>query len=91
MNSNEKARIPREILHYLTNHPGTQDTLEGIVEWCLLEQAIQHWTEKVKEALAELVAQGFVIETRGADGRARYRINQKKADQIHQLIDQEVD
>jgi len=56
-----KPQVVYKILAYLSEHPQAQDTLEGIVEWWLLEQQIKCRTVQVKEALAELVARGFVL------------------------------
>ena len=39
---NDESKIGNEILAYLVDHPKTQDTLEGIVEWWLLERAIKY-------------------------------------------------
>ena len=43
-----------EILKYLVRHPQAQDTVEGIVEWWLMEQRIVNASAEVKVALAEL-------------------------------------
>lgn len=78
--------IVNEILAYLTEHPKAQGTLEGIVEWWLLEQRIKRETTRVKEALAELIAKGFLLEER-RDGRLHYRINQHKQKEIQALLE----
>jgi predicted urease superfamily metal-dependent hydrolase len=87
MEQPEKIKIAREVLAYLTEHPGAQDTLEGIVEWWLLDQAIREWTKNVREALMELVAEGLVIERNGRDGRTHYRVNGRKLGAIRKLLD----
>ena len=78
--------IADEILAYLVERPAAQDTFEGIVEWWFLEQEIQRRTTEVKDALASLVSKGFVIERKGRDSRLRYRINQRKIQEIHSLL-----
>jgi hypothetical protein len=70
--------ISREILAYLEEHPLAQDTLEGIVEWWLLQQNIQRSTRKVEAALADLVKQGLLLEYEGQDQRRHYRLNPRK-------------
>ena len=55
-----KKQIAREILAYLAEHPDAQDTLEGIVQWWLLERKIRYQTNIVKEILDDLVLQGLV-------------------------------
>ncbi len=84
----EKARIARDILVYLSKHPDAQDTLEGIVEWWLLEQAIARHMTAVKEALAELVDRKLVIEIKSADSRLRYRSNGKRHREIRAIVDE---
>ena len=82
----EPAEIAQEILAYLAEHPGAQDTLEGIVQWWLLEQEIQRRTAQVRAALAELVARELVLERQGKDGRTHYRINRRRSAQIRELL-----
>ncbi len=84
-----KTSVAHEILAYLSEHPEAQDTLEGIVEWWLLERAIKSQEVQVVKAVAELVAKGFIIEQKGRDSQARYRINQSKSIEIRQLIQQQ--
>ena len=81
-----KSRIAYDILAYLAEHPEAQDTLEGIVEWWLLEQRIKRETANVKEALADLVAKGLVLERKGKDGRSHYRVNRREAGEIRALL-----
>jgi hypothetical protein len=69
-------------------HPKAQDTLEGIVEWWLLEQEIRRSTALVNAALSELISQGLVLEHRGKDGRIHYRINRRKVARIRALLKQ---
>lgn len=78
LRTTEKSQIVSDILTYLTEHPDASDTMEGIVQWWLLEQKIKHQSVKVKEALAELVAKGLVLEYKGKDSRTHYRINRNK-------------
>lgn len=82
-----KSQIAYKILAYLAEHPEAQDTLEGIVEWWLLEQQIKHQTAKVKKVLTELVAEGLILERKG-DLRTYYRINRRKYKKIRALLKQ---
>ena len=82
----EPSEIAQDILAYLVEHPGAQDTVQGIVQWWLLEQEIQRRTAQVQAALAELVARGLVLERQGKDGRTRYRINRRRSAQIRELL-----
>ena len=78
--------VALQILTYLSTHRDAQDTVEGIAEWWLLEQRVRHVITEVKKALAELVAQGLVLERAGQDGRARYRLNPRKCGTIARRV-----
>ena len=80
-----------DLLAYLVEHPSAQDTLEGIVEWWALEQALQRWTTQVQKSLVELVAQGFILERQSADGRTHYRVNPDRLEEIRALLAQHFD
>ena len=78
----EKSQISHEILAYLVEHPEARDTLEGILEWWLLERKIKRQKDQVKEALTELVSKGFVLEQKKANSQTQYSINQSKYEEI---------
>ena len=81
-----KSPICLQILAYLVEHPEAQDTVDGIVEWWLLERQITHQITRVKEALSELVAKGWILEYRGMDSQVRYRVNQNKYKEVRELF-----
>jgi hypothetical protein len=64
-----------EILKYLVQHPGAKDTLEGVVEWWMLDFRLGSTAKEVKAGLEQLMAQNLVIAERGGDGRIYYRAN----------------
>ena len=70
------------ILAYLQANPDAQDTLEGIVEWWLLDQRIRDETDRVKEALAYLTKQGLVTARIGTDSRG-FKVEQQKSRSSH--------
>ena len=82
----DKSKIVNEILAYLVEHSEAQDTLEGIVEWWLLERQIKFQTASVKEALSELVAKGLILEHKGPDSQIHYQINKGKYTEIQTLV-----
>jgi hypothetical protein len=51
MEQPERTKLAREVLAYLAEHSDSQDTLEGIVEWWLLDREVKTWTKNVKDAL----------------------------------------
>ena len=71
-----------EILAYLADHPDAQDTLDGIVQWWLLERKIKYQKKLVGEALTELVARGFIHEWQDVDSRIHYRVNDQMTEAI---------
>ena len=79
--SSEKDAVASEILSYLANHPQASDTLEGILEWWLLQQKIEYQTRVVRDALAELVERGFLVREVTKDARVHYRATEK-TDQV---------
>lgn len=81
-----KVDFEQEILAYLNEHPDAQDTVEGIVEWWLLERDIKRQTLEVREALRRLVGEGFIVERAGRDGRSHYRINSARRGEIEVLL-----
>jgi hypothetical protein len=76
--TDERLRIASRILAYLIENPNAQDTLEGIVEWWLLERLTKRTTARVRAALNELVARGLVLKRRGSESRIYYKINRSK-------------
>ncbi|HEX3559739.1 MAG TPA: hypothetical protein VHU19_11080 [Pyrinomonadaceae bacterium] len=80
--------IADEILGYLAVHPDAQDTLEGIVEWWLLEQKINVQTNRVRETLEGLVAEGLIVERLDTESRSLYRLNRRRRATILKMIKQ---
>ena len=86
MCSTGKRQIAHDILAYLADNPNAEDTVEGIVEWWLLDRRIRRESKKAKEALSDLVDKGLVLERHGRDARSRYRINAKRLDDIRRML-----
>lgn len=84
----EGSRISYEILAYLAEHPDSSDTVEGIVQWWLLERKIECQTAQVKEALIDLVKKELLVEDPRQNSRIHYRLNPGKYEEIQTLIDQ---
>ena len=77
-----KSHVAQELLGYLARHPDAQDTLEGILEWWLLEEKIRRRAFEVREALAELVRSGLLRERKGKDERTHYRVNRRRYEEL---------
>ena len=78
----EKSCLTDDVLSYLVEHQDAQDTLEGIVEWWLVERRIVEQTSTVKEVLDEMVADGLVRARREHDARTLYSVNREKIGEI---------
>jgi hypothetical protein len=81
-----KSHMAQAILAYLIDHPQAHDTLAGIAEWWLLEQHIKTQTAALKDALAELVTAGMVLERKGKDSQVHYQINSSRSEEIRRQL-----
>lgn len=79
--------MAESILSYLAAHPDAQDTLEGIVEWWLLEERIKEGTALVRGALLALVAEGLVVERLTGDSRIHYSVAPGKREDIRAILE----
>jgi hypothetical protein len=86
MLAGDLSQLAREILAYLVEHPRAQDTLEGIMEWWLLERDLAEQAAKVRLVLEELVEQQLLEELAGLDRRVRYRLNAARSEEIMALM-----
>src|SRR5215510_9110655 len=87
--SYQPSPIAQDILAYLIEHPQAADTLEGIIQWWILEQQIKRWSTQIEAALAELAARKLIIKGKGSDGQTRYRLNSRKIARIKALLEEE--
>lgn len=76
------------LLAYLANNPDAKDTLEGIVEWWMLQPRIRSEIAKVERALVtELVATGLVLSVNGPDSKVYYKLNQERYNDIQKILE----
>ena len=86
MYDERRSHVAKAILAYLLEHPDAQDTLAGIAEWWLPEEATKPQLAIVKDALDQLVAQQLVLERRSKDLQIHYRINDQRLNEIEKLV-----
>lgn len=80
-----KADIAREILRYLQKQPESKDTLDGIAQWWLPQENTQQRVE-VERAVALLLSQDLVIETRRIGIEPYYQLNDQKHKEITEFL-----
>ena len=73
-----RQRVYRLILSYLSEHPDAEDSIDGILQWWLLQEEIRFRVQEVEAALTDLVHQGIVVERIGKDLRPRYQIDRSR-------------
>lgn len=83
-----RSQVARAILDYFAKHPDAQDTLSGIAHWWLTDEKVKTRTVTIKEALDDLIVDGFVLAQRGKDSQIRYRVNEPRLDEIDALLKQ---
>jgi Fe2+ or Zn2+ uptake regulation protein len=86
MGGSEEPSIRQDILSYLLTHTAAQDTIEGIVDWWLVEERIKRRTKEVQKVLDQLVAEQLIIARKSKDSKTRYRINQRKLNRIREIL-----
>ncbi len=89
MRRTEESPIFQDILSYLLTHTAAEDTVEGIVEWWLLEEGIKRRIKEVQGVLDELVSQSLILAHESKDSKIRYRINKRKVKRIRAILDSE--
>jgi len=81
-----KESLTQDILSYLLEHSAAEDTIEGIVEWWLLEEKIKRRMHDVQRVLDELAREGLIIANKSKDSKIRYRINKRRKNKIRAML-----
>ena len=68
------AETVRAILAYLRENPDAQDTQAGILQWWLNALPAKPRHATVKQAVDNLVRDGFLSEHKGKDAQISYRL-----------------
>ena len=76
-----------KILRYLIENPKAKDTLEGIVDWWLLQQDIKQSVTLIRKAVDGLIHKGFLLEKQGNGRTKYYQVNREKLPEIAALIE----
>jgi hypothetical protein len=86
MRPTEESLLAQDILSYLLTHTAAEDTVEGIVEWWLLEEKIKRRTKEVQKVLDALVVESLIIARESKDSKTHYRINKRRIKKIRTLL-----
>ena len=86
MAGSEESTIRADILSYLLTNTAAQDTIEGIVDWWLLEQTIERQTKEVQKVYDQLVAEQLIVASKSKDSKIRYAINKQKLNRIREIL-----
>ncbi len=78
--------IVYKVLGYLVKRPLAKDTLQGIAQWWILKEHINHSVEEVSAALDVLMSKGFVITKENLGQEKCYQINKEKAGEIKRVL-----
>jgi hypothetical protein len=78
-----KAEIARRILIYLEENPEAQDSIEGILQWWLLERTVHYEKIRVEQVIEELVSRDFIVARQNAGSPIIYSLNPSKLAEIH--------
>ena len=81
-----RAELRQALLSYMFENAAASDTLEGILEWWLLDRRIRHEMAEVKSVLDDLVARKLLLIRTTRDKRVHYRVNRQKEKQIRALL-----
>jgi hypothetical protein len=81
-----ESELTRKILRYFVRNSEAADTFEGIVRWRLMEEAIHQTTEETEQALAWLVAQGFLQESSVGERGPLFRLNAQKRTEAERFL-----
>jgi hypothetical protein len=78
-----RTEIARRILIYLEENPQAQDSIEGILQWWLLERTVHYEKIRVEEVVEELVARNLIVARQIAGLPIMYSLNPSKLEEIH--------
>ena len=71
----EVKSIAAEIMTYLQQRPMASDSLDGIIHWWLVQQAIEKNIDLVEQALEQLANEGKVSKKMNTKRDAIYSLN----------------
>jgi len=77
-----RTEIARRILIYLEENPEAQDSIEGILQWWLLERTVHYEKIRVEEVIEDLVSRNLVVARQITGLPIMYSLNPSKLEEI---------
>ncbi|MCI0616722.1 hypothetical protein L0244_27395 [bacterium] len=77
-----RTEIARKILIYLEQNPEAQDTIEGILNWWILERTVHYEKIRVEEVIEELVSRNLIVARQIVGLPIMYSLNPSKLEEI---------
>lgn len=78
--------VSLKILNYLAENPKAGDTVDGILQWWLLDRAIIEEEDRVGRALNRLVERNLIVTVQAPDSRLHYQLNAERIEETRKLI-----
>jgi len=84
----QELRAAHTILSYLSKHPSSSDTFQGIAEWWLKQERFDCTKKQIRQALAFLIGKGLVIVKKYNQQEEYYQKGPEPAAQIDAALEQ---
>jgi hypothetical protein len=84
----EELRAAHTILSYLSKHPSSSDTFQGIAEWWLKQERFDYTKKQIRQALGFLIGKGLVIVKKYNQQEEYYQKGPEQAGQIDATLEQ---
>lgn len=82
----QKEEIIKAILRYMFEHPQACDSIEGIIDWWVVQGRISIQVEEATDAVRDLVTQGFLVRAVATISSVLYAVNKEKLSEIKMLL-----
>ncbi len=81
--------LQREVLGYLVEHLEAKDTMQGIMQWWLLDGRPPVRPSDVSAALEDLVVRGWITATSLGPGAVLYGLDKTRIDEVRDFLHRE--
>jgi hypothetical protein len=74
-------------LNYFVRNPKAADSVEGVARWRLLDQTIHRTVDETHQALAWLVAKGFLSQATTPGAGTIFTLNPERKEQARRFLE----